>query len=98
MISIVSLPFIYKRYIYNLGLSLKCLIIFTACSTKDANAATCVADDNDAITDLKTCKVGFTLQPNKEKCVGKFMLCLRIGMSFHKLNNFNVLPSPSKLF
>ena len=62
--------------IFNLGLSLNCLFIFTACSKKDANADTCVADNSESITELTTCKVGFALQPNKVKCVGKFMLCL----------------------
>ena len=71
------------------------MITFIACSTKDANAATCVADNNDAITEVATCKDGYALQPNKEKCVGKFVLCLYICMFFHELNHFDVFPSPS---
>ena len=61
---------------------IKYLITFIACSTKDANAATCVADNNDAITEVATCKDGYALQPNKEKCVCKFVLFLYNGIIF----------------
>ena len=83
---------------FNLKLSLNYLFIFTACGINDPNADTCVADDGELIPELATCKPGFALQPNKAKCVGKFILCLCIDMVFHELNCFVLLPSPSKLY
>ena len=65
MINAVSPAFIYRGYIFNI-LSLKYLIILIACSRKDANPDTRVANDNDAITTISICKDGYALQPSSQ--------------------------------